>query len=35
MLMQSSVGRGVVDYINKPEADKLEPMIADLAVQYV
>jgi two-component system sensor histidine kinase BaeS len=34
MLMQWSVGRGMVDYINKREADKLEPMIADLAVQY-
>jgi len=34
MLMQWSVGRGMVDYINKREADKIQPMIADLATQY-
>lgn len=34
MLMQWSVGHGMVDYINKREVEKLQPMIADLAVQY-
>ena len=34
MLMQWSVGRGMVDYINQREADKIQPMITDLAMQY-
>lgn len=34
MLMQWNVGRGMVDYLNKREADKLQPMITDLALRY-
>lgn len=33
-VMQWSVGRGMVDYINKREADKLQPLISDLATRY-
>lgn len=34
MLMQWSVGRGMVDYINKREVEKIQPMVTDLATQY-
>jgi len=34
MLMQWSVGRGMVDYINKREVEKIQPMLLDLAAQY-
>lgn len=34
MLMQWSVGRGMVDYINKRELEKIQPMVTDLAMQY-
>tara|TARA_R110000772_G_scaffold172543_2_gene284390 strand:+ start:193 stop:1608 length:1416 start_codon:yes stop_codon:yes gene_type:complete len=34
MLMQWSVGRGMVDYINKRELEKIQPMVSDLATQY-
>jgi len=33
-LMQWSVGRGMVDYINLREANKIQPMINDIAEQY-
>jgi len=33
-LMQWSVGRGMVDYINQREANKIQPMISDIAKQY-
>lgn len=34
MLMQWSVGRGMVDYVNKREVDKLQPAIEDIAKRY-
>jgi two-component system sensor histidine kinase BaeS len=34
VLMQWSVGRGMVEYINHREADKLEPVIEELATRY-
>ncbi|MDF1589558.1 MAG: ATP-binding protein [Gammaproteobacteria bacterium] len=34
VLMHWSVGRGMVDYINKREADKLQPMISEIATRY-
>lgn len=34
ILIQWSVGRGMVDYINKREANKIQPLISDLATQY-
>lgn len=34
VLMQWSVGRGMVDYINKREADKLQPMMSEIAIRY-
>ncbi len=33
-LMQWSVGQGMVDYINQREANKIQPLINDIAEQY-
>ena len=34
LFMQWSVGRGMVDYVNKREVEKLQPLISDIAIQY-
>lgn len=34
LLIQWSVGRGMVDYLNKRDVEKLQPLVTDLATRY-